>query len=388
MKYLFFDLEYATSKNRKPIICEFGYVVTDENFNIIEKNNLIINPNIERDQWDKTVVDDILTRKVEDYEGSLKFDEYYQIISNLINESKCVFGFSAYGDVRAFNNNCKAYGLANIDFEFFDIQYFYQKVKSMDHILSLSNCLKDLGIEGDKKEHDAEADSFNSMLILKNTLMGLNLNIDELLKIYSLDIEHNKNFKIIMAESRRIAAKEKRKRKYNVESDEVRGIEKEKFLKFIQNVKPTKKEPQVLKGKKYCISAIYQYTHRTQMYNIVQLLCNKGGELVLVPNQCNVFIYYQTLKKNGQLRKCSRLETVKKANENGQNIKIITFGKFLDLIDISEEELDAMPQVSLHNRRHKETSKEKITIQQDDFNSNLGNLFGDLFAKLKEEIEN
>ena len=46
-------------------------------------------------------------------------------------------------------------------------------------------------------------------------------NIDELLRIYTLDIEYNKNFKIIMAESRKIAAKEKRKRKYNVESDEV-----------------------------------------------------------------------------------------------------------------------------------------------------------------------
>ena len=52
MKYLFFDLEYASQKGGTSKICEFGYVVTDENFNILEKDNLIINPNIYRYEWD------------------------------------------------------------------------------------------------------------------------------------------------------------------------------------------------------------------------------------------------------------------------------------------------------------------------------------------------
>ena len=43
MKYLFFDLEYATSKGGNIKICEFGYVVTDENFQILDRDNFIIN---------------------------------------------------------------------------------------------------------------------------------------------------------------------------------------------------------------------------------------------------------------------------------------------------------------------------------------------------------
>ena len=34
-KYLFFDLEYATSKGGNIKICEFGFVITDENFKIL-----------------------------------------------------------------------------------------------------------------------------------------------------------------------------------------------------------------------------------------------------------------------------------------------------------------------------------------------------------------
>lgn len=52
MKYLFFDLEEATSKNNSLRICEFGYTMIDENFNILEKDNLIINPNINKDEWE------------------------------------------------------------------------------------------------------------------------------------------------------------------------------------------------------------------------------------------------------------------------------------------------------------------------------------------------
>ena len=35
MKYLFFDIECANRLNK---ICEFGYVLTDENFNILKKD--------------------------------------------------------------------------------------------------------------------------------------------------------------------------------------------------------------------------------------------------------------------------------------------------------------------------------------------------------------
>ncbi len=66
MRYLFYDLEYATTRGGVTSVCEFGYVVTDESFNITERGNMIINPCIYRDEWNKRVVRTILTRTVEE----------------------------------------------------------------------------------------------------------------------------------------------------------------------------------------------------------------------------------------------------------------------------------------------------------------------------------
>ena len=44
MKYLFFDIETITAKTINNRIVSFGYVLTDENFNEIFKEDIFINP--------------------------------------------------------------------------------------------------------------------------------------------------------------------------------------------------------------------------------------------------------------------------------------------------------------------------------------------------------
>ena len=149
MKYLFFDLEYATSKGGNIKICEFGYVVTDENFRILDRDNLIINPNIMHEEWDWRVVRKILTRRVLEYEDSPKFDEYYDDIVKLIKSADYVFGHSLNGDARALNCDCQRYGLPSIDFKFYDIKEFYKQYNSSKNDTSVVNILNDLEIEGE-----------------------------------------------------------------------------------------------------------------------------------------------------------------------------------------------------------------------------------------------
>ena len=44
MKYLFFDIECANCFDGTGKICEFGYIQTDEKFNILEEDSIKINP--------------------------------------------------------------------------------------------------------------------------------------------------------------------------------------------------------------------------------------------------------------------------------------------------------------------------------------------------------
>ena len=125
MKILFFDLEYASCKNGCKI-CEFGYVITNEKFEIIERNNLIINPYISNDEWDWWALKHILTRTKKEYEERLTFNKYYPKIKEIIESCDYVLGHSLNNDAKALNDDCKRYNLPSIDFDFYDVNAFNQ----------------------------------------------------------------------------------------------------------------------------------------------------------------------------------------------------------------------------------------------------------------------
>ena len=45
-RYLFFDIECACVFKDTAKICAFGYRLTDEHFNILEKEDILINPKV------------------------------------------------------------------------------------------------------------------------------------------------------------------------------------------------------------------------------------------------------------------------------------------------------------------------------------------------------
>ena len=44
MKYLFIDFEFSNFYGNEPKICEFGFLLCDENFKILEDKDILINP--------------------------------------------------------------------------------------------------------------------------------------------------------------------------------------------------------------------------------------------------------------------------------------------------------------------------------------------------------
>ncbi len=168
MKYLFLDLEYASSKGNNIRICEFGFVVTDENFNVLTRDNFIINPNIYKREWDWYAVKNILTRKVKEYEDCPTFNYYYyDNIVDLIKKADYIFCHSLNGDAKALNCDCLRYGLSSIDFKFYDIKGICKEYSGIEKNVSLNNILEYLKIEGEPREHDAEIDAVNTMYALK-----------------------------------------------------------------------------------------------------------------------------------------------------------------------------------------------------------------------------
>ena len=174
------------------------------------------------------------------------------------------------------------------------------------------------------------------------------------------------------------------------------------FVQFLDNVLPSTDEPKTLKGLKFSISINYEETHYRQMLNIVQILCNKGATYIRKASLCDFFVTYEMFNEDGSLKSCSKTKYAKEAIENGANIKIISFNEFLEMIGLSEDKLDTLPMVSFdclsrddavikdpRTRRYfeKKKSKEVVTVPAQEHKTTLGDLFGDLFAKLKEDLE-
>jgi len=179
-QYLFFDLEFASTTNSHKI-CEFGYVITDNNFRIIEKNNLIINPHFDIRKWDENALQ-ILTRKQKDYENGKKFSKYYSRIKNLFKNKKYIFGHTTYIDAIALNQECKRYNLDSINYKFYDIRDLICLFLNLDKDISLKNMVKRLNINETYKFHDAENDSYYTMKVLEKMISNKNLSLKEVLK--------------------------------------------------------------------------------------------------------------------------------------------------------------------------------------------------------------
>lgn len=405
MKYLFFDLEYATSKGGNIKICEFGYVVTDENFRILDCDNLIINPNIMREEWDWRVVKTILTRRISEYEANPEFDYYYDDILKLINEADYVFGHSLNCDARALNCDCQRYGLPSIDFKFYDIKEFYKQYNSSKNDTSVVNILNDLEIEGEEGEHDAEVDAVNTMYEFKAMLQRLEMTAQELIDICPSVVDYNENFVVQSLEIARMIKEENMEKILTGEGSNLmkrNSKQSRTFLQFLDNVLPTTDEEKTLDGLKFSISINYEELHYRQMLNIVQMLCNKGATYVMKASLCDVFVTYKVLNEDGTERTCSKSKYVNKAVEEGANIKIVSFDEFVVMLGLTEQKLDELPMVSfdclyredaiIKDSKAKKYISRKNTVSEpvavpNDQKTTLGDLFGDLFAKLKEDLE-
>lgn len=398
MKYLFFDTEKATSQPRIHQICEFGYVITDELFNVLERDNFIINPDLPIKQWDPFVIRNILTRKPYEYELCNTFPYFYSKISALINKADIIVGHTIEEDVKAINNDSLLYDLPSIDYDFYDLKIYYKKYSKSKGSTAVVNILKAFETEGDSNEHDAATDAYNTMLGLKTLLTKIGMTFQELCDWCPEAKDRNENY-ILESQTRKAALNQKRF-EASLTGDGSNDIIKYKknwkrFLQFLDNVKPNKEGNGTFANEKVSISINYEEHHYKEMLNLIQMIVNEGGTYIMKASQANVFVKFDVLMEDGTLRTDSKLNYVNEAIEEGANIEIIDFDDLLEMLNITETELSEMSIPSFDFlyeegaiikdkkdktaiKRSKKQSNEYKTSQ----NTTIGDILGDAFKNI------
>lgn len=164
MKILFFDMEFADGKVPGSIY-SFGYLVTDENFEILTPpTDLLINP---ESTWNDYVKQNILAYPMEEIEAAPAFPEVYPEICRLFGESDRAVGFSLSNDVGAFRKDCARYGLEPENFSWFDIERLTRRLDEHREARGLGgNYLAWCGEEQDHR-HRSDGDALATMRVLE-----------------------------------------------------------------------------------------------------------------------------------------------------------------------------------------------------------------------------
>lgn len=189
MRFLFYDIECSNCINGIGKMCEFGYVLTDEKFNIIYEDDIPMSPGKGRiNRFNLNGRGISLAYDVEFYYDQPEFPEFYNKIKRLLTmENTICIGFSVGNDVNYIINSCNRYDLSTVNYDSYDIQVMANKYLESSTDVSLKDaCSKIAGTQAyvQAQEHLAKDDAKMTMKVFEALCMFWKTDSMSLLKEY------------------------------------------------------------------------------------------------------------------------------------------------------------------------------------------------------------
>ena len=341
MRYLFFDIECCNGRN----ICEFGYVIIDDKFNILEKKDFTINPENKFNLTGRPDGRDLYLYYPEStYYRSNKFPYFYKNIKKLIEyPDQLIVGHAISSDAGFLRSACRRYNLNPINFKFADSQRMFSEFSNIRKRISLENACESLSVEKPKYLHKSDDDSELTMNLVKGMCKQLGCSLEELIELCDSCSGKSENNQITYDDFEIRQQKRYEAAKSGV-NNTVRGRNYRMFLQFLDGVKPQGDIVESdLNGKSLCVSLNYEIGHFKEMLSLVQLLTNHNATYKMRASDNDIFVTYDARDDEGNIRHCSRLKHVNDAIVEGKDIKIISFDELLKILNVTEKELSTMP---------------------------------------------
>ena len=230
MSLVFFDIECAVVRKTFAKICAFGYVVCDEKFNIIKKEDILINPRGEfrltDRKGDKGL---ILPYEYEEFKKQPAFPKVYHEIKALLEDKdNVVLGHSTMNDVKYLNLETKRFHLPSFNFSFSDSQLIYMTyINDFSHQFGLGHIAEDLGVEF--IPHRAADDAYATMRVVEAMCKAKNCTYAELIKLLNMTDGKIRNYYITAPASGGMRSFKAKQR----EEKRERGKQRTQFFNYI-----------------------------------------------------------------------------------------------------------------------------------------------------------
>lgn len=357
MDYIFFDIECANCFGGRGKICSFGYVITDENFNIRQKNDLIINPHSKFHLHGHNNHPGIVLGYEEDeFLASPDFKFYYPIIKELLSSGDAlIFGFSVMSDAGFLKSECNRFHRPMFDFDFIDIQRIYTDLKGLDNTPALIKCASEYGVTETQDVHKSDDDSYFTMRVLKGLCGETGLTPLELIENYPLckcwckDGELGSEFINWKEIQKANKLSKMEKATGSLRSNWIHSSEEhaQEFSLYQKRVFINRDIKTPISGKRVCISSLYEEYHFNEMMNIVSLLAKMGAKYSRHAYGCDIFATCEIIGKGGEPYRCYRHEKVQNAISEGKDIEIITVDALLEMLEVDKESLKELKRSEL-----------------------------------------
>lgn len=322
MRYVFFDIECADGG--KGSICSFGYVITDECFNELESNDLVINPESKFRLAGRSKNPEILFAYTEEeFKKAPSFPHFYQKIRALLErEDQLVIGHSVQDDVNFLCKACERYKMPALKFRFLDSQSLYAQVFEKSGQIGLDRACEEFSVEKPVDIHKSEEDARATMRVVERICASKHVELRQYEKDHRIWGE-TQDFKIFCSYIH---------------------PNKTMFQTFLENIHPKNERPQTFANICVSVSMAIEQPRGAQIYHLVQMIVDAGGSYTRVASQCDVFVTLGS--KEGRI--CKRTKTAHEARRGGRRIEFITLDELLKRLNLTKQAYEDLPLPDIH----------------------------------------
>lgn len=302
MKYLFFDIECSIVSKNQAKICAFGYCLTDEQFHILEKEDILINPQGGFHLTDRKGTQGLVLPY--EYSDFKKYPTFLQkaekIYALLQDRDTLVAGHATMNDVKYLNLESKRFSLPSFCFSFADTQFVYMnKVQEFSRQFGLGVIAQELGVEF--TAHRAVDDAYATMCIAQKMCEDEGVNFAQLIEKYQIRLGRIENYEITPPTSAGLEEYRKEQEKRKEERERL----KVEFHIFADREKRRRVKEGKLKSKRICFS------HPLEMElplskRLLSAAFAQGAYLTYRAEECDVYVCFEN--EGG-----ARLKTVQSA---------------------------------------------------------------------------
>lgn len=286
MRYLFFDIECACVYKNVAKICAFGYVLTDDRFHVLVKEDVLLNPRGKFHLTDRKGGEGlVLPYEYGDFKNYPVFTaEYPRIRQMLEDKENIVLGHATQNDVNYLNLETRRYKLPSFQFRFYDTQFFYMNSQNdFSRQYGLQAMAEALGVEF--TPHRAADDAYATMRVCEALCKRENTDVNGIVSRYGIRSGAIANYQIRQLSSTGLKA-------YLAERDEQKEAHAkahEEFYRFVNKNMHRRKKGGSLDGKVFCFAKDIEDDVGVSR-KLVSAIFASGGRYTSHPAECNVYI--------------------------------------------------------------------------------------------------